>query len=113
MKMKPGGYLLFRAVDFGAGAAGFHVEVSSENGLAPPVLEVRLDGPAGPMVGSVPILFTGGPTSYRTLSTGIAPGARGTHDLALVARGTGGDANGHLFNVTSFGFEPRAAHKKK
>jgi hypothetical protein len=48
MKMKPGGYLLFRAVDFGAGAAGFHVEVSSENtALRHAVLEVRLDGPPG------------------------------------------------------------------
>lgn len=107
MKMKPGGYLLFHQMDFATGANGFHVEVSSENvGLRSAVLEVHLDNPGGPMVGSVPIEFTGGPTSYRTLMASIAPNARGIHDLALVARGTGGDVNGHLFNVTSFGFEP-------
>ena len=114
MKMKPGGYLLFHGMDFGAGAAEFHVEVSSENtALRDAVLEVHLDGPAGPLVGSVPIGFTGGPTSYRKVRTGIAPGARGRHDLVLVARGTGGGADGHLFNITSFGFTPRAAHEKK
>ncbi len=112
MKMKPAGYLLFRAMDFGPGAASFHVEVSSENtALHDAVLEVRLDGPEGLLVGTVPIGFTGGPTSYRTLTATIASRAQGTHDLALVARGTGGDANGHLFNVTSFGFEPRPTHR--
>jgi arabinoxylan arabinofuranohydrolase len=114
MKLKPGGYLLFRAVDFGTGAAGFHVEVSAENpALRDATLEVRLDGPAGPLVGSVPIGFTGGPTNYRALRARIAPAARGTHDLALVARGTGSDTNGHLFNVTSFGFDRTASVQKQ
>jgi hypothetical protein len=100
--MKLGGCLLFRAGDFGAGSTGFHVEVSSEStALRQAVLEVRLDGPAGPMVGSVPVLFTGGPSRYRALSTGIASGARG-----------GRRCERPLVNVTSFGFEPRAAHKR-
>lgn len=107
MKMKPGGYLLFRSVDFGTGAGAFHVEASSENvNLRDAALEVRLDSPDGPLVARVPVAATGGPTVYRILEAKVARAARGTHDLALVARGSGGDANGHLFNITSFGFEP-------
>ena len=107
MKMKPGGYLLFRSVDFGSGAASFHVEVSSENReLRDAELEVRLDSPAGRLIAVVPVAGTGGPTAYRTLRATVGVEAQGTHDLALVARGSGGDANGHLFNITSFGFEP-------
>lgn len=113
MKMKPGGYLLFRAMDFAAGAGSFHVETSSENrDLRDAFLEVRLDSPAGPLVARVPVAATGGPTAYRMLRASVTRDARGTHDLALVARGSGGDANGHLFNITSFGFEPRQGAKR-
>ena len=86
------------------------MEVSSNTpDLKDAVLEVRLDNPEGPLVGVVPIMATGGNTTYRTFTTTVAPAARGEHDLVLVARGTGGDPTGHLFNVTSFGFEPKTA----
>ena len=112
MKMKAGGYLQFRRMDFGAGAAAFHVEFSAEApGLEETVLEVRLDSPAGPLLASVPITATGGPTAYRIARITVTARARGVHDLALVARGRGGDRDGHLFNITSFGFE--AASKTK
>ena len=114
MKMKPGGYLRFNGMDFGAGADEFHVEVSSETpNLEDAVLEVRLDNPEGPLVGKVAITVTGGLTTYKTFSTAIAATAKGKHDLVLVARGKGTDPAGHLFNVTSFGFEPRPVRKKK
>lgn len=114
MKMKPGGYLRFNGMDFGAGAGRFHVEVSSDTPyLKDAVLEVRLDNPEGPLVGTVPIMATGGNTTYRTFTTTVAPAARGEHDLVLVARGMGGDPTGHLFNVTSFGFEPKTAKQNK
>jgi hypothetical protein len=112
MKMKPGGYLLFRGFDFRRGAGGFHVEVSSEHKeLRNAVLEVRLDGPLGPMIGSVPIEFTGGRTNYRRLSARIDAPAVGKHDIVLIARGESGSADGHLFNVTSFGFKPQPERK--
>jgi len=112
MKLKPAGYLLFRNVDFGTGAAGFHVEASSENrALRAAAIEVRLDNPAGPLVATLPVSFTGGATDYRILQAKVAPLTRGRHDLALVARGEGGDANGHLFNITWFGFD-RAVQKQ-
>lgn len=114
MKMKPGGYLLFRAMDFGPGAARFHVEASSENsGLRDAVLEVRLDTAQGPLVARVPVSATGGATAYRTLVVPVSRAARGVHDLVLVAQGAGGDANGHLFNVTSFGFERAQTRNEK
>lgn len=106
MKMKAGGYLLFRRMDFGGGAKAFHVEFSAEAaGLEAAVLEVRLDSPAGALLGTAPMGPTGGPTTYQVARIAIAAQARGVHDLVLVARGRGGDRDGHLFNITSFGFE--------
>jgi hypothetical protein len=108
MKMGDGGYLQYHDVDFGDGAAAFHVEVSSENsGLRNGLLEIRLDNPAGELIGEVKIGSTGGRTNYRVLTTQIAPGAKGVHDLCLVARGEGTATQRRLFNITSFGFTRR------
>jgi len=114
MKMKPGGYLLYRRVDFGRGARAVHVELSSENkNLRGAELQVRLDGPSGPLVARVQAPFTGGALNYRTLRVRLVSAAVGVRDLALVARGTGGDGNGHLFNITSFGFEREPAQVRQ
>jgi arabinoxylan arabinofuranohydrolase len=105
MKMGDGGYLQYHDVDFGDGAATFHVEVSSENAaLRNGLLEVRLDNPAGELIGEVKIADTGGRTNYRILTTNVLPSARGVHDLCLVARGEATTAQRRLFNITSFGF---------
>jgi arabinoxylan arabinofuranohydrolase len=107
MKLKPGGYLLFKDMDFGAGAARFRAEISAETAtLRDARLDVHLDNPQGPLVGSIVVRATGGRTDYRILSTTISPAARGKHHLALVATGSGGDADGHLFNITWFAFDP-------
>lgn len=104
LKMGDGGYLRFDNVDFGDGAKTFHVEVSAENAtLRNGILEVRLDTPAGELIGKVAIVSTGGPTNYRILTTSVSSKARGIHDLCLVARGET-EKPGRLFNVTSFGF---------
>ena len=114
MKMRPGGYLLFRRMDFGAGARSFHVEFSAEDAdLKAATLEVRLDNPAGPLLGTVPVSPTGGVTDYRVARVAVAAKARGVHDLALVARGQGAGLDGHLFNITTFGFEPTRANPKR
>lgn len=110
MKMKPGGYLLFRNMDFGRGAGAFRAEISAENpALEGARLEVRLDGPAGPLIAEVPVSPTGGRTAYRQVVRKLGARAAGRHDVALVARGTGGDGEGHLFNLTWFTFDPIAA----
>ena len=107
MKLKDGGYLRFHDMDFGDGAAGFRVEVSSENtGLKDATLEFRLDNPAGALIGAARIESSNGKTAYNVL-TGPVNAARGVHDLCLVARGKGGDAQGHLFNLTWFAFTKR------
>jgi hypothetical protein len=108
MKMGDGGYLQYHDVEFGDGAATFHVEVSSENNaLRNGLLEVRLDNPAGELIGEVKIASTGGRTNYKVLTTKVLSSAKGVHDLCLVARGEGTATQRRLFNITSFGFTRR------
>ena len=108
MMMKDGSYLQFHNVDFGSGAAAFRVEISSENKtLRNTVLQVRLDNPAGKVIGTVKIDGGHGATNYRTYTIPVDASARGVHDLCLVAQGEGGDAHGNLFNITWFAFVKR------
>jgi hypothetical protein len=108
MQMGDGGYLLFRNVDFRGGAATFHVEVSSEYaGARDTSLEIRLDNPAGELIGEAKVEPTGGRTNYRTLKVPVSPNAKGIHDLCLIARGHGAAGQTRLFNITSFGFTER------
>lgn len=106
MKFKPGGYLVFRQMDFGSGSAAFRVEASAESPAVRAALEVRLGSPGGALIATVPVATTGAPTSYRILTAPVTGPVAGTQDVVLLARGTGGDVNGHLFNITWFGFEP-------
>jgi arabinoxylan arabinofuranohydrolase len=108
MKLKDGGYLQFHDVDFGGGAADFRVEVSSENAvLTHTTLELRLDNPAGTLIGAAKVDGGHGKTAYTILTGPVNAAAREVHDLCLVARGEGGDAQGHLFNLTWFAFTKR------
>ena len=108
MKMKDGSYLQFHDVDFGSGAAAFRVEISSENKtLRNTVLQVRLDNPAGKVIGTVKIDGGEGVTVYRTYTVPVDTAAHGVHDLCLMAHGDGGDAHGDLFNITWFAFVKR------
>jgi hypothetical protein len=108
MKMGDGGYLQYHDVDFGDGASTFQVEVSSENAaLRNGSLEIRLDNPAGELIGEVKIEDTGGRTNYRVLTTKVLSSAKGVHDLCLVARGEATATQRRLFNITSFGFTRR------
>ena len=108
MIMKDGSYLQFHNVDFDSGAAAFRVEISSENKLLRnTVLQVRLDNPAGKVIGTVKIDGGHGATNYRTYTIPVDASAQGVHDLCLVAQGEGGDAHGNLFNITWFAFVKR------
>jgi hypothetical protein len=103
-KMKDGGYLRFDRVDFGDGAHGIEAFVSAENAqLQDATLEIRLDNPAGEIIGSIPVTLTGGNAKYALLTASAKP-VRGTHTVFLLAHGRGGDAQGHLFNVAWFTF---------
>ena len=108
MKMGDGGYLRYRDADVGDGAARFHVEVSSENiALRNGSPELRLDNPAGELIGEVKAANTGVRTTYHVLTTQVLPSAKGIHDLCLVARGEATETQRRLFNITSFGFTRR------
>lgn len=103
-KMKQAGYLRYNKMDFGSGAGGFKVEVSCENArLGDGRLEFRLDSPYGKMVGEAAIPYTRGSRNYVVV-TGPVVGATGVHDICLVARGSGYDDKGYLFNVNWFTF---------
>jgi hypothetical protein len=106
MNMKDGGYLRFNRMDFGLGGAReFHVEVSSEvQKLKNAILEIRLDHPAGEVIATIAIAGGKGKTEYQVLSGKVDSRVHGVHDLCLVARGEGGDAEGYLFNLTWFSF---------
>ena len=56
-------------------------------------IEFHLDGPTGPLVGTVSVPVTGGWQQWTTVS-GVISGANGVHSLALVFRG--GQSVGNL-----------------
>ena len=108
MKLGTGGYLGFHNVDFGQGANSVRIEVSAENSsLGDGQIEIRLDNPAGPRIGIVPVQPTNGRTDYRIVTATLMPPAKGTHDLFLVARGSGTASQRRLFKVTWFSFKMR------
>ena len=92
MQMKDGSYLQFHNVDFGSGAAAFRVEISSENKtLRNTVLQVRLNNPAGKVIGTVKVDGGQSATVYRTYTVPVDASAHGVHDLCLMAHGEDGD----------------------
>ncbi|MFJ1546325.1 carbohydrate-binding protein [Streptomyces sp. NPDC088246] len=52
------------------------------------VLHVRLDSPAGPLVGVLPVRSTGGFDTWQEQSVKLLRTVTGTHDVHLVAAGT-------------------------
>jgi hypothetical protein len=91
-------------MDFADGAAGYRMAFSYENpALREGRVEFRLDTLEGTLIGEVPITFTGGKTKY-VIGTGAVKKIGGIHDLFIIARGRGGDASGHLFNINWFTF---------
>ena len=104
-KMKDGSYLQFHNMNFGAGASGYRVEVSSENpAVDHAILQFRLDNPQGKLIATAKIGPGLGRTTYKTIEGAVDPGIRGIHDICLVARGAGDDPKGNLFNITWFTF---------
>ena len=80
-----GDYAVYRNVNFPAGLTAVDVRVASAGNGG--VMEFRLDGTSGPLVGSVTVPVTGGWQKWTTVS-GAVSGAAGLHDLYVVFRGT-------------------------
>lgn len=97
-QMKSGSYLGFGQVYLGMGEIGFKVEVTNSQ-KSEPVLEFRIDKPKGKLIGTLKIPYTGD-TTYALKVPAKMGKNHGTHDLYLVAKGSG------QFIISSFSFIP-------
>lgn len=97
-QMKSGSYLGFGQVYLGMGEIGFQVEVTNSQ-KSEPVLEFRIDKPKGKVIGTLKIPYTGD-TTYALKVPAKMGKNHGTHDLYLVAKGSG------QFIISSFSFIP-------
>lgn len=79
-----GGWIAYRDADLGAGTAVFEARVSGN--LSGGMIEVRLDGPYGPLAGACPVPPTGGRQAWTTV-TGPVEGMAGRRDVFLALRG--------------------------
>jgi len=93
-----GDYLVFRGYDFDSGVAGFSARVATTR---EGTLEVRLDGPAGVLLGSCSFAGTGGWGSWSNVSCKVDNSQAGVRDIYLVFRGNSQKA---LVNLQSFKF---------
>ncbi|MBQ7849864.1 MAG: family 43 glycosylhydrolase [Clostridia bacterium] len=86
-RLQDGGYVKVAGVDFASGAERFTACVASggEGG----VIELRLDGVDGTLIGSCAVTNTGGWQEWQEASCRVG-GAQGVHDLYLVFRGPDG-----------------------
>ena len=78
-----GDWLKYSGLDFGSGAAAnqFVAKVASgASGGVSGLVEVRLDSPSSPVIGSFAVANTGGWTSWRSVPANIA-GTTGVHDV--------------------------------
>lgn len=90
----PGDWIRVRGVDFGGrGAVTFEARALAAVGDAS--IELRLDSPAGTLIGTCPVGASGAAGSWSTVTCPVS-GATAVHDLYLVFTGTGAnllDAN--------------------
>jgi hypothetical protein len=93
-----GDYLVFKGYDFDSGVAGFKARVASNNHGA---IEVRLDGPAGPLMGTCVFRATGGWQDWQEVSCPVENSQSGVRDVFLIFKGAG---KGALGNISSFVF---------
>jgi len=84
---KPNAFIKVQGVDFGKGAKSFAASVSSaaKDGK----IELRLDSPTGPLIGTCPLPNSGDTSKWTTASCRIEH-VTGVHDLYFLF--TGGDA---------------------
>lgn len=86
--------------DTGAGVFKANVASASDGGT----IELRLDRADGTLIGTLPIMNTGGESSWKTVATSISGGS-GVHDLYMVYRGS---SSSNLFKVDYWQFEQKA-----
>lgn len=100
-------YLAFNDVDFGTGMSSVSMRVASAlpNGL----LELHLDRPDGPLIGTVEVGHTGGWQSWQTETADLS-GATGIRDLYIVFRNAASNLNWFQFQISGNVAADRADH---
>lgn len=93
-----GDYVVYKAVDFGNGAASFKARVASATDGGN--IELRLDGINGPLVGTCTVTGTGGWQEWDYATCEVTD-LSGIHDLYFILAG----GEGYLFNINWFTFE--------
>jgi hypothetical protein len=102
----PGDWTAYSAVNL-AGVNAFVARVAAPGPGGN--IEIRLDGPAGALVGTCPVTGTGGAQAYKNAYCTIS-GASGVHTIYLVYTGSGAG----LFSLQFFGFfvaPPQFSHR--
>ena len=92
-----GQWIKFSHIDLGTGAKSFEARVASAS--AGGALDVVLDRPDGPVIGTIEVKNTGGWQKWITASCEVKD-ARGVHDIYLKFRG----GSGFLFNLNWWQF---------
>ncbi|ODM27047.1 sugar-binding protein [Clostridium sp. Bc-iso-3] len=93
-----GDFVVYKAIDFGNGAASFKARVASATNGGN--IEIRLGSIDGPIVGTCPVTGTEDWQSWDYATCEVT-GLRGIHDIYL--KFTGGE--GYLFNLNWFTFD--------
>jgi hypothetical protein len=96
--VSPGGYAIYKNVDFGASVSS--VSVRTVSGGSGGTLEFHLDSVGGPSIGSATLPVTGGWQTWETVSAGVT-GASGVHDLVIIFQGS----NAGISNLNWFQFK--------
>jgi glucosylceramidase len=89
-----GSYAVYKNVNLGAGFASLTARLASESSGGS--IDILLDSPTGPLLGSVAIPDTGDWQTWQT-QAGAATGGSGVHDLYLVFEGGSGIGNVNWF----------------
>ncbi|RCX14816.1 alpha-galactosidase [Anaerobacterium chartisolvens] len=79
-----GNYALYGKVDFGSGAKLFKAKVASAGGTT---IEIRLGSPSGTLIGTLPVVSTGGWNVYQEQSCNI-DNVSGLKDVYIMFKGS-------------------------
>jgi hypothetical protein len=93
-----GDYVVYKNYDFDSGVAGFKARIAS---IPSGSIEVRLDSPTGPLMGTCPFKSTGGWQNWQDVVCKVDNSQSGVRDVYLVFHG--GTKNA-LVNVISLVF---------
>jgi len=93
-----GDYAMYKAFDFDSGVAAFQIRIAANQKGS---IDVRLDSPTGPLLGTCSFQPTGGWQSWANATCNVDNSQAGVRDVYLVFHGEGDAA---LVNVSQFVF---------